>query len=386
MAKKIKEVTRYIRREVERELWARAAGRCQFDGCNRPVFKSPVTQEQVNISEKAHIYSYSETGSRGLGPFITNRKQINELTNLMLVCHDCHKTIDQDNEGERYSAELLIKWKDAHERRIAIVTGVHPTKKSHVILYGANIGDQTSKLQPEAAKEALFPEWYPAEERSINLSMNWLGKDSDPAYWKTEAENLNTAFNRQIRPLVEGSECQHLSLFALAPIPLMTLFGSLLTDKVPAQTYQLHREPFQTWNWLAGPDNLSYLVHRPVSSSHPPALIISLSDRIAPARITAVLGEAVSIWELTIERPHNDFLKSKEQLSQFRETIRQLIVDIGKSHGKHMPLAIFPAMPVACAVDLGRVRMPKADSSWIIYDQNKECGKFTRALEIGGPS
>ena len=60
-------------REVERELWARAAGRCQFDGCNRPLFKSPVTQEQVNISEKAHIYSFSENGPRGWGPFITNK-------------------------------------------------------------------------------------------------------------------------------------------------------------------------------------------------------------------------------------------------------------------------------------------------------------------------
>ena len=151
-----KEVSRYVKREVERVLWARAAGRCQFDGCNRRVFKSPVTQEQVNISEKAHIYSFSENGPRGWGPFVTNKKQLNELGNLMLVCHDCHKTIDQDKEGKRYSAELLIKWKFEHEKRVAIVTGVNPTKKSHVILYGANISDQTSKLQPEAAKDSLF--------------------------------------------------------------------------------------------------------------------------------------------------------------------------------------------------------------------------------------
>jgi len=381
----LKEITRYIKREVERELWARAAGRCQFNGCNRTVFKSPVTQEQVNIAEKAHIYSFSKIGPRGWGPFIANKNQLNEVANLMLVCHDCHKTIDKDKDGERYSAELLCKWKDEHEKRIAIVTGVAPTKKSHVILYGANIGDQTSKLQPEAAKNALFPDWYPAEERSIYLSMSWEGKDSNPTYWETEAANLKTAFNRQIRPLVDGNECPHLSLFALAPIPLMSLFGSLLTDKVPAQTYQLHREPFQTWKWLSGPTNFTFLVNRPASSSHPPALVISLSDHIEPSRITAVLGEAVSIWELTIERPHNDFLKSKEQLSQFRETVRQLIVNIGKAHGKHTPLAIFPAMPVACAVDLGRVRMPKADGLWIIYDQNNECKKFIRALEIGGP-
>jgi len=381
-----KEVTRYIKREVERELWARAAGRCQFDGCNRPLYKSPVTQEQANISEKAHIYSFSEIGPRGWGPFVTNTKQLNEVANLMLVCHDCHKTIDQDKEGERYSVELLIKWKEEHEKRIAIVTGVNSTKKSHVILYGANIGDQTSKLQPEVAKDALFPDWYPADERTIQLSMSWEGKDNDPAYWKTEAENLKTAFNRQIRPLIDSPERPHLSLFALAPIPLMTLFGSLLTDKVPAQTYQLHREPFQTWKWQTGPANFTFLINRPASSSHHPALVIALSDHIAPSRITAVLGEAVSIWELTIERPHNDFLKSKAQLSQFRETVRKLIVDISRAHGKHKSLAIFPAMPVACAVDLGRVRMPKADGPWIIYDQNNECQKFVRALEIGGPN
>lgn len=383
MTMRIKEVTRYVRREVERELWALAAGRCQFNGCNRPVFKSPVTQERVNISEKAHIYSFSESGPRGWGPFLANRKQINELANLMLVCHDCHKTIDQDKNGERYPAELLITWKDEHEKRVAIVTGVDPSKKSHVILYGANIGDQTSKLQPEAAKEALFPAWYPAEEYPINLSMSWAGKDGDPAYWETEADNLKALFNRRIRPLLDGGGCPHLSLFALAPMPLMILFGSLLTDKVPAQTYQLHREPFQTWRWLEGADEFTYLVNRPESVSHPPALVISLSDRIDLSRITAVLGKAVSVWELTIEHPHNDFLKSKEQLSRFRETVRRLIVEIGKTHGKHVPLAIFPAMPVACAVDFGRVRMPKADGPWIIYDQNNECNKFIRTLEIG---
>ncbi len=307
-----KEVTRYIRREVERELWARAAGRCEFNGCNRLLFKSPVTQERVNISEKAHIYSFSEFGPRGWGPFVLNRRQLNELANLILVCHDCHETIDQDQEGERYSAELLIKWKEEHEKRIAIVTGVAPTKKSYVVLYGANIGDRTSKLQPEAAKDALFPEWFPAEERPVHLSMTWEGKDRDPTFWKTEAENLRAVFDRQLRPLLCSSECPHFSLFALAPIPLLILFGSLLTDKLPAQTYQLHREPFQTWKWHTGPENFSFQVNRPASYTHAPVLVISLSDHIAASRITAVLGEAVSIWELTIEHPHNDFLKSIE--------------------------------------------------------------------------
>src|SRR5437773_1326859 len=74
-----KEVTRHILPKVERELWARAAGRCQFNGCNRLLYKSPVTQERVNISEKAHIYSFSPAGPRGRGPHARNATHLNDV-------------------------------------------------------------------------------------------------------------------------------------------------------------------------------------------------------------------------------------------------------------------------------------------------------------------
>lgn len=365
-------------------LWARAAGRCEFDNCNRPLYKSPVTQEQGNISEISHIWSFSEKGPRGHGPLKSKKKQINELSNLMLLCHDCHKTIDLDKKGERYSAKLLRGWKEEHERRIAIVAGVNPSKKSHVLLYGANIGEEKSMLQPEHAKESLFPEWYPAEESPFYLSMNWEGKDDKKDYWKTEAGNLSKIFNQKIRPLIEEAKPGHFSIFALAPMPLMVLLGSLMTDKIPAQVYQLHREPYPTWRWLDGPDKIKFQIKPPHSFKYPAVLIMSLSGSINHDRITAILGKKVSIWELTIDKPHNDFLKNKSQLSCYRETVRKLMVEIGKVHGKKLALSIFPAMPVACAVELGRVRMPKADMPWIFYDQNNKKKCFIKTLTIGG--
>jgi hypothetical protein len=377
-----KEVTRSLNPKVVVELWARAAGRCEFNNCNRPLYKSPVTQEQGNISEIAHIWSFSEKGPRGWGVFKSVRKQLNELPNLMLLCHDCHKSIDLDKEGERYSAKLLSKWKEEHESRIAIVAGVDPSKKSHVLLYGANIGEEKSMVQPEHAKEALFPEWYPAEERSVCLSMRWEGKDDQEAYWITEVKNLKDVFNRKIRPLIEEGNPCHFSIFAFAPMPLLVLLGALMTDKIPTQVYQLHREPYATWHWLDGPDKFEFQIKTPNQFKYPPALIISLSGQIAHNRITSVIGSNVSIWELAIDKPHNDFLKSKDQLSKYRETVRKLIVQIGKAHGSNVSLSIFPAMPVACAVELGRVRMPKADMPWIIYDQNNKEKMFIKALEI----
>jgi len=379
----IKEVKRHITRETERVLWARSAGRCEFSGCNRILYQSPITKESVNVSEKAHIYSVSEDGPRGWGPFTINKGNLNNASNLMLVCHDCHKTIDQDKDGRRYSAELLIEWKRQHEQRVAIVTGIRPNKKSHVILYGANIGEQNSPLQVEAAVEAMFPEWYPAEERTVNLSMSSTHEDQTKEFWKTESDHLRRVFSRDIRPRIEEADPYHFSLFSLAPQPLLIMLGTLLTDKVPVEVYQLHREP-QTWKWQSHPEGFCFRVNQPENVQHDPVLLISLSDRINPTRVTSMFTGNISIWELTIADCHNDFLKSQAQLSMFRETVRRLMVSIKEAHGQGRPLRIFPAMPVACAVELGRVRMPKADMPWIVYDQNNKAGGFVETIPIIG--
>jgi hypothetical protein len=62
------------------------------------------------------------------------------------------------------------------------------------------------------------------------------------------------------------------------------------------------------------------------------------------------------------------------------------MVQIAEKHGNDVPLCIFPAMPVAAAVELGRIRMPKADMPWVVYDYNNKMRAFVKALEISGGS
>jgi len=378
-----KEIKRRIKKDIERSLWARAAGRCEFKGCNRLLYRSSITQEEVNIAEKAHIYSISERGPRGWGPFSKSKDKINQLDNLMLVCPECHKTIDQDKEGKRYSAKLLLEWKRAHEERIEIATGILPERKSHGVLYGANIGEQRPILNPKWATEAMFPDWYPSSENPINLSMLCSHDDSTGDYWKTESKHLYTLFNRYIKPIIEESDSCHFSLFSLAPQPLLILLGTLFTDIIPVEVYQLHREP-QTWKWANSSEGLNFQIKLPLNFDYTPVLIVSLSDRINPDRVKAVLGEHISVWELTVGAYHNDLLKSRAQLSLFREKARLLLSSIREHHGIQTPLRIFPAMPVASAVELGRVRMPKADMPFIIYDQNNKAGRFIETIKIPG--
>lgn len=379
-----KEVTRHIKSQVERELWGRAAARCQFSDCNRLLYKSPVTQERVNLAEMAHIYSFSAGGARGRGPLEAKSEVLNDISNLMLVCHDCHKKVDSDKTGVRYSASLLKEWKESHESRIRIVTGVSSSKRSHVVLYGSRIGDENSPLHPGAAMEAMFPHSYPAEDSPIILSMRSEHEDSTTDFWGSEESHLRKAFDRHVGVRIEEGRPNHFSIFPFASQPLLIFLGSLFTDKVPAHVYQLHREP-RTWRWQPHPENFEFEIRAPESKSGQPVLVLSLSAKIARERVSAVIKEPISMWELTTANCHNDFLQSEAQLAMFRRAARKIISEIEAAHPNANELKLFPAMPVSCAVELGRIRMPKANLRWRIYDQNHKQQKFIETFTIGGP-
>jgi hypothetical protein len=56
--------------------------------------------------------------------------------------------------------------------------------------------------------------------------------------------------------------------------------------------------------------------------------------------------------------------------------------DIKLAHPGAKELHIFPAVPVACAVEIGRLRQQKADLSYLVYDQNNKNGGFTPVMRI----
>jgi hypothetical protein len=302
----------------------------------------------------------------------------------MLMCHDCHKTIDQDKKGLKYSALLLQQWKKEHELRVATVTGIAANRKSHVVFYGSNIGEQKSPLQHEDAMEAMFPERYPVSENSVCLSMSCSHEDKSAAFWESESVHLQRAFEQRICPLIESDPTKHFSLFSLAPIPLLIQLGALFTDKVSVETYQPIREP-KGWHWQDFPEGFELVIKKPKEMFGNPVLVISLSDFISHERIKKIAGDNVSIWELTVPEEHigNDSIRSKAQLSMMRTTIRKLMVQIKEAHGSTTPLSVFPAMAVSCSVEMGRARMPKADMPWVIYDQNHKLEKFIKTITIG---
>jgi hypothetical protein len=370
--------TSYIPLPVRYSLWGIAAGRCQYEGCNKPLWVDSLTKKEGNYSYIAHIIADSPDGPRGDEEL--SKKLAKDISNLMLLCDEHHRLIDRiDVEG--HPVERLKKMKEKHEKRIELVTSMPDDLRTHVLLYGANIGKNGAPLSMEKAKEAIYPNRFPAENKPINLSMkNSVFYDDESMYWILEKENLNRQFNTKVKQRLT-EDIQHLSVFGLAPQPLLIELGRLLSDITTVDIYQLHREP-ANWKWQENPDEFDYIIKTPPKITAKVALNLSLSADIDNSRIQKVLGDNVSIWTLTIESPSNDFLKSKEQLKRFREVFRNLLNEIKREHGHDNVLHVFPSVPVAVAIEIGRVWMPKADLPLILYDENRSKGGFIHTFDI----
>lgn len=369
-----------IPEKIKLNLWVRAAGRCEYEGCNEPLWKDSLTLAKMNAAYVAHIIADSPKGPRGHETL--SEELAADISNLMLMCDKHHRLIDKE-DVQGHSVEKLREMKKSHEERIEMVTSIKENMKSHVVLYGANIGSHASPLNWKDATNAMLPYRYPEEDPGIELSLkNSSFYDNQAMYWVIESEQLKNQFKDKVKRKLESGDSKHLSVFALAPQPLLILLGTLISDIYSTDVYQLHREP-TTWKWQDEHEHFEFKVIEPTEIHKKVVLNLSLSATIDNSRITDVLGEDISIWTITVPSPNNDFLKAKNQLSKFRVLIRELFNKIKLIHGEDSGIHIFPATSVSTAVELGRVWMPKADLPLYLYDENKKNGGFQTTFTIG---
>lgn len=365
--------------KIKNQLLVKSAGRCQFRGCNQSLYMDIITKRDFNKSYIAHIVGDKPTGPRG--DVVQSPILANALSNLMLLCDGCHRRVDAEN-GKYYSVSELLAMKKEHEDRIENVTAIAPNMQSHIITYKANVGVFTPEMSYQTVSQFLPPNYYPAIADTIDLSLsNSIQRDKDVAFWTTEVANLEAQFDRKLFQKFTKGEIQHLSVFAFAPIPLLIKLGTLINDIYKSNIHQKVRNP-DTWNLDDDPTEIKYTIIAPEAKNKTVALNISLSAMITNDRITQVLGDECDVYTITIDNPFNDYLKSKKHLEDFSVSIRQLFNQIKAKYNSQTPIHIFPAMPIAKAVELGRVWMPKADMPLYLYDENTANSGFEKVMEI----
>lgn len=365
--------------KLRKELLARSAGRCQL--CGKFLLSDDLTGLNSNFSECAHIIGASSSGPRGNE--LLSAENANSLSNIMLLCQTHHKLIDS-NVNE-YPVELLKNIKEEFESGIdTYVNKIVSRKKTVIVIFKSNIGIFKNIIisENDVYKSAYENGYYVIKNETKNLSIsNIRHTDDETNFWQIEVENLQKTYEDDVSRKIVKDRIEHISVFAIAPQPLLVKLGTLITDINSIEVFQKHREP-DTWSWNIENSDMEfeYEIEEPSEIKKNIALVLSLSADINDDRIFNTLGNDTSIWKIKVKKANNDFLRTKEQLGLFREKIRYLYNEIKKKHGEEKIINVFPAVPVAIAIEIGRVRMPKADLPLKIYDQNE--GKFIEAITI----
>lgn len=369
--------------KVQAALWARAAGRCQYRGCNEDLVGDLISGRRDPLfGFIAHIVADSPDGPRGHP--VRSPSLAKSLENLMLLCAKHHKLVDVDGL-EDHPEEFLLTMKAEQESRSALLSGIDQDRASHVLRFAASIGSNEALVSTRAIFAAMPPDHHPASAQTIDLEMTGHAfADSDPAFWSMQQANLQRNFATRIGGRIERQDIRHLSVFALAPQPLLIELGRLLCDIVPMVVHQRHREP-STWTWQRDGARVCYQIAEPASGrSGAVALKLGVSATITDDRIERVLGHDAAIWSLCADAPHNDIVRSPEDQAVYRTALRRLFDTIKARHGDGAVIHMFPALPASLAVETGRVWMPKADPELRIYDQQRDSG-FVYALTVGQP-
>jgi len=354
---------------IQVQLVAATAGRCEFRGCNEFLFVHPLTKTGGNFSEMAHIVAFKEAGPRGHAP---RPEEINGIDNLMLLCPPCHKLVD--DQPSEFPVKLLLDYKNDHERRIHDVGEAGPELRTEIIQLKGLIGGQSVDIPAPHVREAVRPRYVADKHNGHIIDVAaCLTKENEHAFEAARRKirhDLKLCFDGGI----DGRDVRHFSVFALAPIPVLIVFGRALGDKVATDIYQRHRGN-QSWAWKESGTPVTYKFEkiRSGSQQHSVALLLSLSGRIVLDTLPAEIDARFSVYELTLagEEPNREFLQLREDLIRFRQSYQQALSQVTRDHGGIREIHLFPAVPAPVAVACGQELLPKAHPDLIIYDNVK---------------
>lgn len=154
--------------KTQKMLWGRSAGRCAFPDCRLElVFSEQETDDPSLVGDIAHIIADSSSGPRGERRGISE-EQVNKYNNLVLLCKNHHKLID--DQPNTYTVEALKTLKQEHEEWVEASLGIDLVKQQHDEIY-ANYLEEWEHL-------AELDNWQNFSFRFLNADRPYLTESS----------------------------------------------------------------------------------------------------------------------------------------------------------------------------------------------------------------
>ncbi len=372
---------------TEIAVWAAAAGRCTF--CNRFVTENEDTGIIVPIGELAHNVGWGKSSPRGNSPkSIADRSSAD---NLLLLCRNCHKPVDDKGVIGCYSVDVLQRFKREHEARIRFLTEIGADRKALMIRLVGPVHGVSPELTYDTVLAAttsagVFPATLPnAYRNAIEIDLREYGEGTSEIF-----EMCTAKINDYVARINEGikrDKISRLAVFAFARIPLLVHLGAQLDDKVSMLIFQRQRvNDENAWRWPLNPPEPPLFrfdkLHDADSSRV--ALVLNISGTVHLRELPHDIQKTYTVYGLIPVPPivsGPSVITSPAAWASFELAVRGFLAHVEKEHGKIPEIAIFPAVPISCAITLGRTLMPHVSPSLVLFDRNEQ-NEFFRALGV----
>lgn len=377
--------TRHISTQATLELWVRSGGRCAM--CNKFLLEEPGFEAPINLGERAHIVGWNDTpGSpRGNSPLPLDER--NKVENLILLCGDHHKIADHKNTQDRFPVEQLLECKRRHEERIHHLTEMSHDRETAILRVFGAVHDSIPEMTRQLALQSVvdgngrygcFP--MSVDRHSIEIDLTRLPEPEDTqdtTYWRLGRREIDKAAER-ISEFIREKRIRHLSIFALARIPLLVYLGYALDDKVPVDLYQKQRGDDEGWTWPEDEEAFQFEIAKLRSGTRgrQVALILSVSGTINVDALPTDVND-FPVYELKPAGaiPHPNLFRSRQSLDNFVRTYQDFLAELEQEDESIDTIHLFAAVPITVAIACGRSLMRHVQPELRIYDriQNQFC-------------
>ncbi|MFE7404844.1 SAVED domain-containing protein [Isoptericola sp. NPDC057559] len=382
--------TRTIPERVARRVWVVAGGRCTF--CNRYLLSEEHTGQPVAVGQLAHIVGWTtKDGSpRGSDPLPLEDRNLED--NLILMCHDQHRVIDNRSLWDTYDAETLRMFKHAHERRIKQLTGLTEEDRSTVLRVVAHVHGAAAALSTSAVARTLladgrFPDYALAGIDEFEVDLRRIPGEDIPGqgYWTSATAHLRDSVHR-LTAHVAREKIHHVSLFPLARVPLLVALGTMLDDTVPTEIYPKCRGRDERWGWTNGAPTIDF-THRAVDAPTGATnvqVLFCVSGTVDPGRLPTAPAPAARYEIRPVSAaPGPELIASRGSLDAFASAWRTLLAELEHTHPGLESIDVFAAVPLTAAVAIGRVPMRAIHPRLRVFDRDTTSGTYQFALEVG---
>lgn len=379
-----------IKDSVRNALWARTAGRCTI--CNRRLLGDSRTyMHSVLLAELAHNIgattgSHSPRGGHRNDPIDTEAEE-----NLLLLCHDCHRLIDHPEHIDFFPPEKLREIKESFERRIEMVTESGGLTRTAALRVGSKIrGSLALASQREVAETLLAANYLGLVEtqRSGDFTCRIGGRAGGRGYWDAAQQSIDDTMHL-VRQAVDSGDVEHISVFAIAPIPLLVYLGSQLDDKTPTRIFQKQRDQFVGWSWANQHDPVDFDVLASRTSTDTSAddvvLVCAVTSDVKldllPTEISACPRIEVRPQKIA---PSPTLITHEQSLATFALRWREALARAESLYPNARRWHLVASAPVSIAVEAGRAFMRDANPPVAVYQRENSC--YTSTLVINTPS